>query len=131
MVRKSLSGAQKLVIKQLPEIKPEYIVVNAIPEILPFDDILSLLQICGLTITGWQRIHADVEVTTLPLWYGEEDVIVFNFSPKVPAKVMQYVKRLHGWTAYTGITVSELEPGIIAHYGLLPYIAERRQSENL
>lgn len=44
---------------------------------------------------------------------------------------MQYAKRLHGWTAYTGITVSEIDPGIIAHHGLLPYIAERRQSENL
>ena len=22
---------------------------------------------------------------------------------------MQYVKRLHGWTAYTGITVSEID----------------------
>ncbi|PLK87194.1 hypothetical protein CWN56_26515, partial [Klebsiella pneumoniae] len=109
--------------------------VNVIPEVLPFDDengdILSLLQICGLRMTDWQRIHADVEVTTLPLWHGEEEEIVLNFSPKVPAAVMQYVKRLHGWTAYTGITVSEIDPSIIARHGLLPYIAECRQSENL
>ncbi|HDH1297012.1 TPA: hypothetical protein PIT40_005104, partial [Klebsiella quasipneumoniae subsp. similipneumoniae] len=68
----------------------------------------------------------DVEVTTLPLWHGEEEEIVLNFSPRVPAEVMQYVKRLHGWTAYTGITVSEIDPSIIAHHGLLPYIAEPR-----
>ncbi|MGQ8485867.1 hypothetical protein ACUTG2_24145 [Klebsiella aerogenes] len=132
---KLLAGIQQLVKKQLPEIKPDSIEVNVIPAILPFDDengdILSLLQICGLTITDWQRIHVDVEVTTLPLWHGEEEEIVLNFSPKVPAEVMQYVKRLHGWTAYTGITVSEIDPSIIAHHGLLPYIAERRQLENL
>lgn len=132
---KLLAGIQQLVKKQIPEIKPHSIEVNVIPEVLPFDDenddILSLLQICGLRMTDWQRIHADVEVTTLPLWHGEEEEIVLNFSPKVPAEVMQYVKRLHGWTAYTGITVSEIDPGIIAHHGLLPYIAERRQSENL
>ncbi|WP_156322243.1 hypothetical protein [Winslowiella iniecta] len=132
---KLLAGVQQLVKKQLPEIKPHSIEVNVIPAILPFDDengdILSLLQICGLTITDWQSIHADVEVTTLPLWHGEEEEIVLNFSPKVPAEVMQYVKRLHGWTAYTGITVSETDPGIITHHGLLPYIAEPRQSESL
>lgn len=131
---KLLAGIQQLVKKQLPEIKPDSIEVNVIPTILPFDDengdILSLLQICGLTITDWQRIHADVEVTTLPLWHGEEEEIVLNFSPKVPAEVMQYVKRLHGWTAYTGITVSEVDPGIIAHNGLLPYIAKQSQPGN-
>jgi len=132
---KLLAGLQQQVKKQLPEIKPDSIEVNMIPAILPFDDengdILSLLQICGLIITDWQRIHADVEVTTLPLWHGKEEEIVLNFSPKVPAEVMRYVKRLHGWTAYTGITVSEIDPGIIAHHGLLPYIVEPRQSENL
>lgn len=132
---KLLAGIQQLVKKQLPEIKPDFIDVNVIPAILPFDDengdILSLLQICGLTITDWQRIHANVEATMLPLWDGEEEEIVLNFSPKVPAEVMQYVKRLHGWRAYTGITVSEIDPSIIAHHGLLSYIAERRQSENL
>lgn len=68
-----LAGVQQLVKKQLPEIKPYSIEVNVIPEILPFDDengdILSLLQICGLSMADWQRIHADVEVTTLPLWH--------------------------------------------------------------
>ena len=131
---KLLAGIQQLVKKQIPEIKPHSIEVNVIPAILPFDDengdIPSLLQICGLTITDWQRIHADVEVTTLLLWHGGEEEIVLNF-PQVPAAVMQYVKHLHGWTAYTGITVSEIDPSIIARHGLLPYIAERRQSEYL
>lgn len=120
---KLLFSVQQVVKKQLPEIKPEYIEVDVIPEVLPFDDengdILSLLQILGLRMTDWQHIHANVEVTTLPLWHGEEEEIVLNFSPKVPAEVMQYVKHLHGWTAYTGITVSEIDLSIIANHGLL------------
>ncbi|MBK0164382.1 hypothetical protein [Klebsiella sp. S69] len=132
---KLLSGVQRLVKKQLPEIKPEYIEVDIIPETLPFDDdngdILSLLQICGLKITDWQHIHPDVEVTTLPLWHGEEEEIVLNFSPKVPAEVMQYVKHLHGWTAYTGITVIEIDESFFENHGLLSYIAEQSQPGNL
>lgn len=80
----------QLVKKKPPEVKPHFIEVNAIPEILPFDDengdILSLLQICGLRMTDWQRIHPDVEMTTLPLLHGEEEEVVFNFSPKVPVE---------------------------------------------
>ena len=81
-----ISGYTAVSEKADPEIKPHSIEVNVIPEVLPFDDengdILSLLQICGLRMTDWQRIRADVEVTTLPLWHGEEEEIVLNFSPR-------------------------------------------------
>lgn len=112
--------------KECPEIDAESIVVNPIPDELPFDNgdynILGLLQIAGLTICDWKKIAENVKIDTLSAWHGTEDEIVLHFSREVPGEIMKYVKNLHGWTSYTGITVSALDECIVEKYGLLSYI---------
>lgn len=68
------------------------------------------------------KIATNVQIDTLSAWHGTEDEIVLHFSREVPGEIMQYVKNLHGWTSYTGITVSALDEGIVEKYGLLSYI---------
>lgn len=112
--------------KEYPEIDAENIEVNPIPDELPFDNgdynTLGLLQISGLTICDWKKIAANVQIDTLSAWHGNEDEIVLHFSREVPSEIMQYVKNLHGWTSYTGITVSAMDESIVEKYGLLSYI---------
>ncbi|EPV8451643.1 hypothetical protein FMK62_27090 [Klebsiella grimontii] len=112
--------------KEYPEIDAENIEVNPILDELPFDNgdynTLGLLQISGLTICDWKKIATNVQIDTLSAWHGTEDEIVLHFSREVPGEIMQYVKNLHGWTSYTGITVSALDEGIVEKYGLLSYI---------
>ncbi|CTQ23776.1 conserved hypothetical protein [Klebsiella variicola] len=116
----------KFVRGKYPEIDAEYIEVNYIPDKLPFDngdyDILSLLQISGLTIDDWKKYSSRIQIDTLPAWHGTEDEIVLHFSREVPGEIMQYVKNLHGWTSYTGINVSTLDESIIDKYGFFSYI---------